>query len=65
MGEVAENLAVAVLKTLATEIPAFASWLSGLLDGESEPSPFSRRVRDVLPERSASRAAAEQIAKSE
>jgi hypothetical protein len=61
MGD-AEDIALAVLKGLATAVPSFASWLAGLLDGEPSPSAFSRRVRDILPERSASREAAERMA---
>ena len=62
MDDVAEALALAMLKALATSIPAFATWLGGLLDGEPEPSAFSRRVRDILPERSKSREVAEKLA---
>ncbi len=62
MGDAAEEVALAVLKGLVSAVPTFASWLSGLLDNEPEQSAFSRRVRDILPERSASREAAEQIA---
>jgi len=57
----ATEITLAILKALVTSAPAFAAWLSGLLDGEPTPSDFSRRVRDILPERSASRDAAEKL----
>ncbi len=59
----AEDVAIAVLKGLASEVPSVATWLGNLIAGEATPSALSLRVRDILPERSASREAAEQIAK--
>lgn len=64
MGDAAETVAIAVLEGLVKALPSFASWLGGLLDNEPEPSSFSRRVRDILPERSASREAADQVSGS-
>lgn len=61
MGDAAENVAIEVLKGLVTALPSFASWLADLLDNEPTPSAFSRRVRDILPERSASREAANRV----
>jgi hypothetical protein len=58
-----DDVALAVLKALAEAIPSFASWIGGLLDSEPEPSAFSRRVRDILPAKSESRQAAEDLAR--
>lgn len=60
MGSPSEDVAVAVLKGLAAAIPTVAAWLFDVTDGREDT--FSRRVRDILPERSASRQAAEDIA---
>ncbi len=64
MGSAAEEVALAVVKGLVEALPSFAEWIGGLLDNEPEPSAFSRRVRDILPERSVSREAADKIRNS-
>lgn len=52
-----DEILVALLKGLAMAIPMFAEWLAGLGDDD----PVVRRVRDILPEKSRSRAAAERL----
>ena len=59
MDPATEDVLFAVLKGLAAAIPPFASWLFGVTQGRDDV--ISRRVRDILPEKSASRAAAEDI----
>lgn len=59
----AEEVAIAVLKGLAAAIPTVASWLRDVTSDREDA--FSRRVRDILPERSASRAAADALGESE
>jgi hypothetical protein len=56
---------LAVLKALAVALPSFGAWLAGVLDGRDERPAFTRRVRDVLPETGASRAAATKLAEGE
>lgn len=63
VSSVGEEVALAVLKGLVMAVPTFARWLGDLLAGEPEPSAFSRRVQDILPERSLSREAADRLAK--
>lgn len=58
-----DDALLAILKGLVVVVPAFGRWLAGLLDGADERPDFSRRVRDVLPARSASRAAAEELSR--
>lgn len=60
MGSPAEEVAVAVLKGLAAAVPTVAAWLFDVT--KDRPDPFSRRVRDILPERSASRQVADELA---
>lgn len=55
----AEELALAILKTLAAAVPPLAAWLSDVTSGRTDA--FSLRVRDILPEQSASRAAADDM----
>ena len=63
--EVLDDVSVGVgvaleLLTLAAKLwPALGSWLGGLVAGKTDP--ISLRVADILPVKSASEAAAEQL----
>lgn len=49
---------VALLKGLAMAIPTFAEWL---FSDDDDPDPIVRRVREIMPEKSRSREAAERM----
>lgn len=46
MGEAVESAILAVLRALALAVPAFATWLASVVDGQDDP--FSRRVADIV-----------------
>lgn len=54
-----DDAILSVLRGLAALAPSFAEWLAAVIDRREDP--FSRRVADILPESSASRAALEDI----
>lgn len=61
MPEAIEEAALAVLKGLVALAPTFGAWLADIIDRSGDDSPNTRRVRDILPVRSASRAVADAL----
>lgn len=57
----ASDVVVAVVTTVAAIVPPFGEWLSRVLASSSDRSSTTLRVRDVLAERSASRAVADEL----
>lgn len=49
------SVALELLKLVIVIAPEFAAWIGDLVDGKTDP--ISLRVKDILPEQSASRAA--------
>jgi hypothetical protein len=56
--EILSDGEVALLTALVGAVPAIGKWIGGLIDGDDVDPAATRRVSDVLPERSASAEAA-------
>lgn len=54
-----DDAILSVLRGLAALAPSFAEWLAAVIEGREDH--FSRRVADILPASSASRAAAQEL----
>lgn len=55
------DLEETLLKALVAATPGIGQWIAGLIDGEPQDQAQTRRVRDVIPERSASQAVADDL----
>lgn len=51
----------ALLRAVFAVVPGLARWIAGLIEGRDVDPEFTRRVRDILPARSASEAAADDL----
>lgn len=56
----ADDVVVELVRGLVKSVPVFGSWLASVLDGDDDPA-VTRRVREVLPAKSASRQAVEDL----
>lgn len=52
---------VALVTSLVQAVPEIGRWIGGLFDGDDVDPAATKRVRDVLPEKSASQAVADEL----